>query len=326
MAKSILVFVEHLEGKIKKVSLEALCQAKRVADEIKTTVTALIIGSEKTLQESLFQDLARYGADRIIAGKNPALEETMPDGAAHVLSATIKNQDPFLIILGATTRGREIAARLSVQMELPLAMDCLNITLENNELIFTRPVYGGKISQNLKFRKSPGIAVVRPGSIKLTEHPRPLSLETLDVETGKKDLTFVSKNIDTQKIDLTEADTVIAGGYGTSGKATALLGELAKVWKGAVGASRAAVDEGWHPLAEQVGQTGKVVSPTLYIACGISGAIQHLAGMNASRMVVAINKDPDAPIFSECDLGIVDDLFEIVPLLTEKIKAIRANG
>ncbi len=326
MAENVIVFVEHLEGKIKKVSLEALCQGKKVAREMKTTVDAIIVGTKETLNPSLFQDLARYGADKVIAGNAPALKETLPDAAAHALSLIIKDAPPALVLLGATTRGREIAARLAAKLDAPLAMDCLAITPGADGPVFTRPIYGGKISQTVKFKRSPGIAVVRPGAIKLVESPVSLNLDTRDVETGKAELTFVSKNIDTSKIDLTEADTVVAGGYGTSGKATEILEALAQAWGGAVGASRAAVDEGWHPLAEQVGQTGKVVSPTLYFACGISGAIQHLAGMNASRMVVAINKDPDAPIFSECDFGIVDDLFDIVPLLTERIKAIKANG
>lgn len=326
MAKNILVFVEHLDGKLKKVSLEAVCQGKSVAEKIQATVTAVIIGTSEALNESLFKDLARYGADRVIAGKNPALAESMPDALTNILGTCIADQAPALIIMGSTSRGREIASRLCTRMEAPLAMDCLDITLDGNNLVFTRPVYGGKVLSTLKFKQTPGIAVVRTGSIKLVENPKELNLTEVEVEIGKTDLTFISKSVDTSKIDLTEADTVIAGGFGTGGKANALLEELANAFGGAVGASRGAVDEGWHPIAEQVGQTGKVVSPTLYVACGISGAIQHLAGMNSSRMVVAINKDPDAPIFSEADLGIVDNLFDILPVLTDKIKTIKANG
>ena len=326
MAKSVLVFAEHLEGKLKKVSLEAVCQGRIVAEELKTTVTAVVAGSDETLNDDIFDTLARFGADKVIAGKNPALGEVMPDALTNVLSFIIEKESPALILLGATSRGRDISARLCARMGAPLAMDCLKIGVEGDGLVFTRPVYGGKVYENLKFNRSPGIAVMRPGSIKLTENQKALNLEAVDVDMGTTDLTFVSKTVDTSKVDLTEADTVVAGGYGTAGKANDILEELARACGGAVGASRAAVDEGWHPLAEQVGQTGKVVSPTLYLACGISGAIQHLAGMNSSRMVVAINKDPEAPIFSESDLGIVDDLFEIVPLITEKIKTIKANG
>ncbi|MBI9091067.1 MAG: electron transfer flavoprotein subunit alpha/FixB family protein [Desulfobacterium sp.] len=326
MAKSVLVFAEHLDGKLKKVSLEAVCQGRRVAEEMKTTMTAVVAGSEETLDDEIFDTLARFGADKVIAGKNPELGEVMPDALTNVLSAVIETESPGLILLGATARGRDMSARLCAKMGAPLAMDCLKIGVEGDGLVFTRPVYGGKIYENLKFKQSPGIAVMRPGSIKLVEAQKALNLEVLDVETGTIDLTFVSKQIDTSKVDLTEADTVVAGGYGTAGKANDILEALAQAWGGAVGASRAAVDEGWHPLAEQVGQTGKVVSPTLYLACGISGAIQHLAGMNSSRMVVAINKDPDAPIFSEADFGIVDDLFDIVPLITERIQTIKANG
>ena len=326
MTKSILVFVEHLEGKLKKVSLEAVCQGKKVAEQINTTVTAVVTGTDETLNDTIFQDLARYGADKVIAGKNPALEESMPDALTNILFNFIEQEAPSLIIMGGTVRGREIASSLCVRMNAPLAMDCIDITLDDKDFVFTRPVYGGKLYSTLKFNKLPGIAVVRTGSIKLMEHQKELNLTELDVEIGKTNLTFISKSIDTSKIDLTEADTVIAGGYGTAGKANAMLEELANVCGGAVGASRAAVDEGWYPMAEQVGQTGKVVSPALYVACGISGAIQHLAGMNSSRMVVAINKDPDAPIFSVSDLGIVDDMFEMIPLITDRIKTIKANG
>jgi len=326
MAKSVLVFVEHLDGKLKKVGLEAVCQGRLIAEQMGTTLTTVVTGTQETLSESIFQDLVRYGASKVIAGKNPDIGEGMPDALTHVLSFIIEKEAPLLVILGATSRGRDIAARLCARFNAPIAMDCLGIDLDGKDLVFTRPVYGGKISATLKFKKTPGIAVMRPGSIKLIEHQGELNLEVLDVETGKTNLTFISKKVDSSKIDLTEADTVISGGYGTAGKAAAMLEELARVCGGAVGASRAAVDEGWNSQAEQVGQTGKVVSPVLYFACGISGAIQHIAGMNSSRIVVAINKDPDAPIFAEADFGIVDDLFDMVPLITEKIKIIKANG
>jgi electron transfer flavoprotein alpha subunit len=250
----------------------------------------------------------------------------MPDAVTNILAAFIEQESPLLTIMGGTSRGREIAARLAARMDAPIAMDCVDIELDNNDLVFQRPVYGEKVVSTIKFNRSSGIAVVRTGSIKVAEAQKELNLTEMDVAPGKTNLTFLSKDVDTSKIDITEADAVVAGGFGTAGKANQLLEELAKVLGGAVGASRSAVDEGWHPMAEQVGQTGKVVSPALYIACGISGAIQHLAGMNSSRTVVAINRDPDAPIFSEADLGVVDDLFEILPLITAKIKTIKANG
>lgn len=205
-------------------------------------------------------------------------------------------------------------------------MDCLAIEDRDQTFFCTRPVYGGKLLETVEFKTSPGLAVMRPGAAKLSKNSRKLNVTEEEVEIGKTNLTFMDKQIDTSKIDLTEADTVVAGGYGTSGKANELLSDLAKACNGAVGASRSAVDEGWYQLEDQVGQTGKVVSPSLYVACGISGAIQHLAGMNSSRAVVAINKDPDAPIFSACDFGIVGDLFDIVPLVTEKINAIKSKG
>ena len=229
MAKSVLVFVEHLDGKLKKVGLEAVCQGRLIAEQMGTTLTTVVTGTQETLSESIFQDLVRYGASKVIAGKNPDIGEGMPDALTHVLSFIIEKEAPLLIILGATSRGRDIAARLCARFNAPIAMDCLGIDLDGKDLVFTRPVYGGKISATLKFKKTPGIAVMRPGSIKLIEHQGELNLEVLDVETGKTNLTFISKKVDSSKIDLTEADTVISGGYGTAGKAAAMLEELARV-------------------------------------------------------------------------------------------------
>ncbi len=158
MAKNILVFVEHLDGKLKKVSLEAVCQGRLIAEKMDATVTTVTTGTQETLDESIFQDLASYGADKVIAGKNPDIGEGMPDALAHVLSVIIEKETPSLVIMGATSRGRDIAARLCASLNAPIAMDCLGIKLDGEDLVFTRPVYGGKISATLKFKQCPGIA------------------------------------------------------------------------------------------------------------------------------------------------------------------------
>lgn len=326
MAKNILVFVEHLNGAVKKSGLEALVQGRSIADGIDATVTAIVAGTNETLNDGTYASIADYGADVVVAARHPDLAEPMPDALANVLSDWVDKNKPVLIVMGSTFRGREISARLAARLNLPFAMDCLAIEVKDQVFSCTRPLYGGKLLETLVFKASPGLAVMRPGAVKLNKNSRQLNLKKEDVEIGTTALAFQDKQIDTSKVDLTEADTVVAGGYGTSGKANGILQDLANAFNGAVGASRAAVDEGWYEVMDQVGQTGKVVSPSLYVACGISGAIQHLAGMNSSRVVVAINKDADAPIFSECDIGIVGDLFDIVPLVTEKINAIKSKG
>ncbi|MEA3278979.1 MAG: electron transfer flavoprotein subunit alpha/FixB family protein, partial [Thermodesulfobacteriota bacterium] len=191
---------------------------------------------------------------------------------------------------------------------------------DNGDLIATRPMYGGKILADIVFDGKPQILAFRPNSMSIAEHAAAGAIEILDVDIGETNLKFIEKKLDTGKIELTEADVVVAGGRGMGGSDFSVIEELADLLGGAVGASRSAVDEDWRPLADQVGQTGKVVSPNLYIACGISGAIQHLAGMSSSKVVVAVNKDSEAPIFSKADYGIVGDLFEVVPLITEEIR------
>jgi len=212
-----------------------------------------------------------------------------------------------------------LSACLSARLMAPLAMDCVAIRIENGTLIATRPVYGGKILADISLDGKPQIVAIRPNSTGISECQKAGIIEKLDVDIGKTKLKLVEKQLVANKVELTQADVVISGGRGMGGSDFSVLEELADLLDGAVGASRSAVDEGWRSSGEQVGQTGKVVSPDLYMACGISGAVQHLAGMSSSKLIVAINKDPEAPIFSYADYGIIGDLFEIVPLITKKI-------
>ena len=225
--------------------------------------------------------------------------------------------------MGASTQGKDLSARLSARLGAPLAMECVAVRVEDGKVIATRPMYGGKVVAEVTLNGKPQMVAIRPNAMSIAEVPGAGNIEKLDVDPADSVLQFVEKKLEKGKVELTEADIVVSGGRGMGGPDYAMLEKLADLLGGAVGASRSAVDEGWRPHSDQVGQTGKVVSPNLYIACGISGAIQHLAGMSSSKVIVAINKDPEAPIFSKADYGIVGDLFEVVPLLTEEIAKVK---
>jgi len=204
-----------------------------------------------------------------------------------------------------------------------VAMDCVEIKLDNGDLTYTRPMFGGKIIANVEIEGSPQIVAIRPNVMSITENSKECSIEKPAVQVGDLKTKVVEMKMETgDKVELTEADIIVSGGRGTGGDYAAIEA-LADALGAAVGASRSAVDEGWRPHSDQVGQTGKTVSPNLYVACGISGAIQHLAGMSTSKHIVAINKDAEAPIFSKADLGIVGDLFELVPAITEEVKKLK---
>lgn len=247
----------------------------------------------------------------------------MTDAYTNVIADIVNKENPFVLILGASSQGKDLSARLSARLNAPLAMDCIDVRVENGNIIATRPIYGGKILVDLALEGKPQILAVRPNAMSIVESSGAGEIEKLDIDVDKTDLIFVEKQLDTGKVELTEADVVISGGRGMGGADFSVIEELAELLGGAVGASRSTVDEGWREASDQVGQTGKVVSPNLYIACGISGAIQHLAGMSTSKVIVAVNKDAEAPIFSKADYGIVGDLFEYIPLITEEIKKIK---
>lgn len=221
-------------------------------------------------------------------------------------------------------QGKDLAGRLAARLDAGVAMDCVAINLENGQLTYTRPMFGGKVLAAVEIEGSPQIVAIRPNVMSIAEASRAGTIEKPAVDVGTVKAAVLEKSMETgDKIELTEADIVVSGGRGTGGNFSAVE-QLAAALGGAVGASRSAVDEGWRPHSDQVGQTGKVVSPTLYVACGISGAIQHLAGMSTSKYIVAINKDPEAPIFSKADFGIVGDLFQMVPAIAEEVKKIKS--
>ena len=320
MAQQVFAIAEQLDGVFRKVTYEALSEGRRIADNLGCDLAVLVMG---TGIENKAKELVNYGVDRIFLADNPALGEYLTDSYTQVAADIVRKEQPAVVILGASTQGKDLAARLGARLNIPVAMDCIAIRVENQSLAVTRSMYGGKILADIALYGKPQIVAIRPNAMPIARKTGAGSLETLDIDVGKSQFEVIEKHLDTGKVELTEADTVVSGGRGMGGSDFTILEELAGVLNGAVGASRSAVDEGWRPASDQVGQTGKVVSPNLYIACGISGAIQHLAGMSSSKVIVAINKDPDAPIFSRADYGIEGDLFEILPLITQEIKKLK---
>jgi len=320
MSNGVIAITEQSEGVFRKVAYEALSEGKRLAESLGCNLTAVVLGSGI---ENISAEPGKYGADKIIVVDNQALSEYMTDAYTNVVTDIVSKEDPSVLIMGASSQGKDMSARLSARLNAPLAIDCISVRVENGNIIATRPMYGGKILADVTLEGKPQIVAIRPNAIGIAESSGAGAIEKLDIDVGKTDLMFIEKKLDTGKVELTEADVVVSGGRGMGGSDFSVIEELAELLGGAVGASRSAVDEGWRPPSDQVGQTGKVVSPNLYVACGISGAIQHLAGMSSSKVIVAINKDDEAPIFSKADFGIVGDLFEYAPLITEEIKKIK---
>ncbi len=320
MAQGIFVITEQQDGAFRKVTFEAVSEGRRLADGLNTDLTAVVMGSGV---ENITGELEKYGADKILVADDPVLAEYTTDAYTNVLANIIKPLDPELIIIGASTQGKDLAARLAARLDAGMAMECVAIRLENSGLVFTRPMFGGKVLADVEIEGTPKIVAVRPNVMSIAESPKAASVEKADVRAGDVATSVIETKAEAgDKVELTEADIIVSGGRGTGGD-YAVIEELAALFGGAVGASRSAVDEGWRPHSDQVGQTGKVVSPNLYVACGISGAIQHLAGMSTSKYIVAINKDPEAPIFAKADFGVVGDLFEVVPEIIEEVKKLK---
>lgn len=317
MSQGVLAISEQLEGSFRKVTYEALSEGRRIADHLDCDLIAMVLGSEI---ENVAKELGHYGADRIIVADNPQLYNYITDAYTNVIADFITKETPNVVILGASAQGKDLSARLAARLNAPLAMDSLAVRFDEDNLIATRPMYGGRVMADVVLEGKPKILAIRPNAMPIIKVEGTGSVEKMDVDIGTTSLKFIEKHLDTSKVELTEADIVISGGRGMGCPDFSLIEELAQLVEGAVGASRSAVDEGWRSSSDQVGQTGKVVSPNLYVACGISGAIQHLAGMSSSKIIVAINQDADAPIFSRADYGIEGDLFEILPLLIEEVR------
>ncbi|MBD3289109.1 electron transfer flavoprotein subunit alpha/FixB family protein [candidate division KSB1 bacterium] len=325
MSKPVFVITEQREGTFRKVTYEIVSEARRIADKLGSEVVALVPGNAVS---EIAQELGQYGADKILVAENDILAHYITDAYRKVALEAIKQVDPDVILIAATAQGKDLAPRIAAGLGVALATDCTGLEVDDGKIKARRPMYANKILADHAFESSPQIASLRPNIFPAQESDagKSASVETLDISLSDDDLKAKLKELvagAAGKVDLTEADIIVSGGRGMkSPENYKILEDLADVVGGVVGASRAAVDAGWRPHAEQVGQTGKVVSPQLYIACGISGSIQHLAGMSSSKCIVAINKDPEAPIFEKADYGIVGDLFEVVPRLTEELKKV----
>jgi electron transfer flavoprotein alpha subunit len=313
-----LVVVEVKDELIRNVSFEALSAAQKIDS---AEITAVVFGSS---EPQFVSSLAEYGADKVYMISDDRLKQYTPDGYLQALAQLVDRVKPDVILMGHTAIGKDVSPRLATKLGIGLISDVTHIELEENEIVFTRPIYAGKAFQKKKIITGTIFATIRPNNIPLVEADSSQKAESINFNPTITDIRTVVKNV-VQKsvggVDLTEAKVIVSGGRGVKSEGGfKLLNELAESLGGAVGASRGACDAGYCDYSMQVGQTGKVVTPDLYIACGISGAIQHLAGMSNSKVIVAINKDPEAPIFSIADYGIVGDLFEVVPLLTEEFK------
>ncbi len=325
MSKPVLAITEQRNGNFRKASFEVVSEGRRIADQLGSELIAIVLGAGI---DGLSPELGKYGADKVLLGDNEIFKNYSAEGYTKTIVEAIKNVDPEIILLPASTFGKDLGPRLAAHLDVGLATDCMQLKLENGKLHAIRPMYAGKILTEQELNVSPYMASLRPNIFPVigTDESKSATIEQISVPVSGSDLKAVVKEFisgEGGKIELTEADIIVSGGRGMKGPENyKILEELADALGAAVGASRSAVDAGWRPHSDQVGQTGKTVSPNLYIACGISGAIQHLAGMSSSKCIVAINKDPEAPIFQRADYGIVGDLFEVVPKLTEEFKKI----
>ncbi len=324
MAQGVFAIAEQRGGEIRKVTYEIVSEGRRLADALGQELTAVLLGSNVKDKAA---ELGQYGADKVLVADDARLEPYTTDAYVSVISQLVKEADPAILLMGASVQGKDLSARLSACLDAGMAQDCTNFSIEEGNLVAVRPIYAGKAYTRLTFENSwPQMATARPNVMTISGPDTARSAEIVDAAFTLDDNALKTKVVDVAKdesgkVDLTEADKIVSGGRGMKGPENyKILEELAELIGATVGASRSAVDAGWRPHSDQVGQTGKVVSPNLYVACGISGAIQHLAGMSTSKVIVAINKDEDAPIFQKADYGVVADLFDVVPALTEEMK------
>ncbi|MFH1033315.1 MAG: electron transfer flavoprotein subunit alpha/FixB family protein [Pseudomonadota bacterium] len=315
----VWVIAEHRDGAFRKITFEAISAAKKVADGLGTDVSAVVLGAGL---EPLCADLGKYGAAKVLYADSAELTVYSTEGYAAAVADLAKTGAPDAIIFGASMQGKDLAGRLAAKLDTSAAVDCTALAVEGGKLAITRPIYAGKVYAQLAINAAPQIITLRPNVFDVVETGGSAAVEKVSPAVGAIRVQQVEVLAEEGgKIDLTEAMIIVSGGRGLKEAANfAILEALAAQLGGTVGASRSAVDAGWRHHTDQVGQTGKVVTPNLYVACGISGAIQHLAGMGSSKVIVSINKDPDAPIHTKADFCVVGDLFEVVPALTDEIK------
>ncbi|MDU1507345.1 MAG: electron transfer flavoprotein subunit alpha/FixB family protein [Clostridium butyricum] len=325
--KGVWVFAEQREGELQKVSLELLGEGRRQADKLGVKLTTLLLGSNI---EGLSKTLAEHGADEVLIADDKLLEHYTTDAYTKVICDLVNERKPGILFVGATFIGRDLGPRVAARLNTGLTADCtsIDVEVENGDLLATRPAFGGNLMATIACPEHrPQMATVRPGVFaKVESDGANCNIEKVNVELTDSDVrTKVLETVKTAKdiIDISEAKVIVSGGRGVGSKENfALLEELANILGGTVAGSRAAVEKGWIENAYQVGQTGKTVKPSIYIACGISGAIQHVAGMQDSDMIIAVNKDETAPIMKVADYAIVGDIKKVLPELIAQAKEI----
>jgi electron transfer flavoprotein alpha subunit len=328
--KGVWIFAEQRNGKVASVAYELLGIGRKLADDLNTELSAILFGAI----ESEAEELIKWGADNVYVSRDQILEKFNDEPYSQLLIALIKEHRPEMVLAGATPIGRSFIPRVAARLRTGLTADCTSLAIDKDtgNLLQIRPAFGGNIMATILCPNTrPQMATIRPRVMKRGQYDEGRKGEIIDVKanslTSRTKVLNTVREVSDTTVNLQEADIIVSGGRGLGDpKGFKLLEELAEILGGAVGASRAAVDSGWIPYRHQVGQTGKTVCPKIYIACGISGAVQHLVGMQSSDIIIAINKNPDAPIFNVATYGIVGDLYEIIPLLIKKIKETPGSG
>ena len=318
---TILTFAEQRDGKLRRASLETVSEARRLAGALGAGVTSVVIGPGSV---ALAGELASYGADRVVVFDDAAFSTYATEAWARALAQAIAEAKPSVVLVPFTAIGKDLAPRVAAKVGAGLASDCVGFEVKGGTLAARRPIYAGKAYATVEWTGEPRMATLRPNVFPLgqPDPSRRAEVRKATVDAASRAKVTEVKAAGAGKVQLTEAQIIVSGGRGLKGpEHFHLVESLANAMGAAVGASRAVVDAGWVDHQVQVGQTGKTVSPSLYVACGISGAIQHLAGMSSSKVIVAINKDPDAPIFKVANYGVLGDVFEVLPKLTEAAKA-----
>jgi electron transfer flavoprotein alpha subunit len=317
----ILTFAEQRDGQLRRASLEVVSEAKRQAGAFGGTVATVVIGPGT---EGLAGELASYGADKVHVFDDAAYGAYATEAWAKAVASVVEETKPAVVLFPATAMGKDLAPRVAAKVDAGMASDCVALEARDGTLTARRPMYAGKAYATVEWEGEPRIASLRPNVFALEAPDTSRSPEVVkgSADTASRAQVTSTETTAKGKVELTEAQIIVSGGRGLKGpEHFHLVTDLAEALGAAVGASRAVVDAGWVEHQMQVGQTGKTVSPSLYVACGISGAIQHLAGMSTSKFIVAVNKDPDAPIFKVANYGILGDVFEVLPKLTEAAKA-----
>jgi electron transfer flavoprotein alpha subunit len=324
----MFVFAESRGGALRQVALETVAAARQAADAIGGEVHAMVAGTPGIGQVA--DALGQHGADVVLVVEDAALERYSPEVVAATAAARIKDGGYRVALFAASAEGRDLAPRVAAILGVSMASDVIDFAVDGDAATVKHPAYTGKAIATLKLTGTPAVISVRPGAYAATDAARSARVEAVQPasDPGSARVTVTEIGTKTAKVDLAEAPVIVVGGRGLQEAGNfALVEDLAAAFgNAAVGATRAVTDDGWRDPADQIGQTGRVVSPSLYVGVGVSGAIQHLAGMRSSNVIVAINKDKDAPIFKVADYGIVGDLFEVVPKLTEEVKAAKAKS